>query len=63
LTLVKSVLESISVYSLSLAHIPKGMLDKIKRKCFNFLWTRKREKEGIPLVKGSRISNQEEVVV
>jgi hypothetical protein len=57
LVLVKSILESIHVYWLSIAHIPKGILDKIRRKCFNFLWSGRRLEEGIPLVKWTRIAS------
>jgi hypothetical protein len=59
--LVKVVLESILVYWMSIAHIPKGILDKIRKKCFSFLWVGKREKKGIPLVKWSRVANLKEV--
>jgi len=36
--LVKFVLEAILVYWHKLAHIPKGILEKIKKYCFNILW-------------------------
>jgi hypothetical protein len=36
LVLVKLVLESILVYWLSISYIPKGVLENIRRKCFNF---------------------------
>eukprot|EP01018_Ginkgo_biloba_P023075 Gb_32325 [translate_table: standard] len=51
LILVKSILEAIPVYWLSLTLIPKGVLDKIRKLSFRFLWPGNREKEGIPLVK------------
>jgi hypothetical protein len=44
---------------MSLVHIPKGMLDKIRRKCFNFFRTNKWDKEGIPLVNGANKKNEE----
>lgn len=47
---------------MSLAHIPKGMLDKIRRKCFNFFWTDKWDKEGIPLVNGANKKNKKRQV-
>jgi hypothetical protein len=50
LTLIKVVLESLPVYWLSLAKIPKCILNNIRRKMFNFLWTGKKTKEGIHLV-------------
>jgi hypothetical protein len=49
LVLLKVVLKSIPVYGLSLAHVPKSILEKIRRRCFSFLWICKK-KEGIPLV-------------
>jgi hypothetical protein len=60
LTLVKSVLEGILVYWLSLSHIPKGILEKIRKKCFSFLWVCKREKEGMPLVKWKKLAKPKE---
>jgi len=41
LVLVKSVMESISIYWLSLVHVPKSILDKI-RSCFKLLWSNKK---------------------
>lgn len=38
LTLVKSILEAIPVYWMSIAWILKGVLDRIRRICFSFLW-------------------------
>jgi hypothetical protein len=38
LVLIKSILEAIPVYWHLLAHIPKGILDRIKKVCFNYLW-------------------------
>lgn len=57
LTLTKSI----SIYWHSLAYIPKGMVEKIKKKCFSFLWSRKGEREGIPLAKWNKIENPKEV--
>lgn len=56
LVLVKSVLESILVYQMSIAQVPKGILNKIRKKCFNLLWTGKRAKKGIPLVKWNELA-------
>jgi hypothetical protein len=36
--LVKSVLEAIHVFWHTLAHIPKGILEKIRKVFFNFVW-------------------------
>jgi hypothetical protein len=56
LVLVKSVLESILVYWSSIAHVPKGILDRMRKCCYSFLWTGRRAQEGIPLVKWERIA-------
>jgi hypothetical protein len=55
-TLVKAVLESISVYWLSLAKIPKSVLNRIRQRMFSFLWTGKKDKEGMHLVSWKRLS-------
>lgn len=55
LTLKKIVLESIQVYWLSLAQVPKGILDAIRKSCFSFLWKRNKKKEGILLVNWKRL--------
>jgi hypothetical protein len=34
-----------------MAFIPKGVLESLGKRCFKFLWTGERKKEGIPLVK------------
>jgi hypothetical protein len=39
LTLTKSILESIPVYWMSLAWIPKGVLENIRRTCSLFIWS------------------------
>ena len=36
-------------YWISIAHIPKGMLDKTQRKCFIFIWKGNKTEEGISL--------------
>jgi len=41
---------------MSIAEILKGILTKIRKKCYSFLGTWKRSKEGIPLVKWSRLA-------
>jgi hypothetical protein len=46
---------------MSIAHIPKETLNKIRKKYFSFLWVGKREKKGIPLVKWSKVANLKEV--
>jgi hypothetical protein len=51
LVLVKSVLESILVYWISLAWLPKGTLEKLRRTCFRFLWAGSKEHFVLPWVK------------
>jgi hypothetical protein len=55
-TLVKAVLESIPVYWLSLAKIPKSILNIIRRRMFSFMWTGKKLKEGIHLISWENIA-------
>jgi len=38
LVLVKSMLEAIPIYCHTLANIPKGILENIRKYCFNFMW-------------------------
>lgn len=60
-TLVKVVLESLPVYSLSLAKIPKSILNNIRRRMFSFLWTGEKIKEGIPLISWKKIAKPKKV--
>ena len=55
LILVKLVLESIPIYWMSLAWIPKAILEKSIKNCSNFLWTRKKEHRVLPWVKWNQI--------
>ena len=56
LILLKSVLQSIPIYWASIAYIPKGILTKIRKLCFSFLWTASKQTEGIDLVKWKTLS-------
>eukprot|EP01018_Ginkgo_biloba_P022058 Gb_03022 [translate_table: standard] len=49
--LVKSVLEALPVYRMSLSWIPKGILEQLRRINFRFLWSGCWEKRDIPLPK------------
>jgi hypothetical protein len=51
LVLVKSVLEAIPVYWMSLAWILKGTLEKIRHTCFRFLWAGSTDHFVLPWVK------------
>ena len=55
LVLLKAVLQSIPVYWASISYIPNGILAKIRKKCFSFLWTTSTKIEGIPLVKWTKL--------
>jgi len=54
--LLKEVLESTSVYWISLEKISKSILNSIRRRMFNFLWYGKKEKEGMPLINWKKIA-------
>jgi hypothetical protein len=56
LTLTKYVLESIPVYWMSLAWIPKGVLEKIRRTCSWFIWSRLGDKCIQPWTKWEHIA-------
>jgi hypothetical protein len=49
--MINSMLNKILIYWASIAKIPKGILSKIRKICFQFIWSRKKELIGIPLVK------------
>jgi hypothetical protein len=38
-----------------MAKIPKGILTQIRKMCFKFQWSGKKEVDGIPLVKWQRL--------
>jgi hypothetical protein len=54
-------LERILVYWLAIAHAPKGILDKIMKKCKSILWIGRKQIEGIPLIKWSKLARPKEV--
>eukprot|EP01018_Ginkgo_biloba_P039380 Gb_12932 [translate_table: standard] len=56
LVLVKSVLEALPVYWMSLSWIPQGILDQMRKISFRFLWSGGKEKRGIPWVKWQRLA-------
>ena len=51
MVLLKPVLQSILVYWATIAYIPKGILQKLRKKLFSFLWSANRHSEGVPLAK------------
>jgi len=54
--LVKSVLEAIPVYWMSLSWIPKGILEATRKLSSKFLWSGKKEAHVIPWVHWERIA-------
>jgi len=60
LVLVKSVLEAIPVYWMSVAWIPKGTLEAYRRLCFRFLWSGKKDTQVTPWVKWEKIARPKE---
>ena len=55
LVLIKSVLEAIPVYWISLSWIPKGILEKARKICFSYLWRGNKEKQVMAWVSWERI--------
>eukprot|EP00253_Pinus_taeda_P014363 PITA_14363 len=56
LTLLKSVLMAIPVYWAALTWIPKGIMEKIRRLCYRFLWSGSNEKSVLPWVAWDKIA-------
>jgi hypothetical protein len=56
LVLLKLGIESIPVYLTSIASVPKGILLKIRKASFQFLWSRSGRRRGIMLVKWNKVS-------
>jgi len=55
IVLVKSVLEAIHVYWMSLSWIPKGILEATRKLTFKFLWSGKKESHVTPWVHWEKI--------
>jgi hypothetical protein len=56
LILVKVVLEAIPMYWMSLAWIPKGALESIRRLCYKFIRLGDQVKKGISLVSWKKLT-------
>jgi hypothetical protein len=54
--LVKFVMEAIPIFWHTLAHIPKGILEKIRKVCFNFLWKSSCEFKGTHWVRWKKLA-------
>ena len=52
--------ECAPVYWFSIAPTPKGILDRIRKKNFSFLWMGRKIREGIPLVKQTKLTSAKE---
>ena len=61
LVLFKAVLQSIPVYWATIAYISEGILQKLRKKFFSFLWSTKRHSEGVPLAKWKLIASPKEL--
>lgn len=51
LIFIKSIIESILIFWLTIVQIPKGILNKIMKFNYRYLWVGNLSLEGIPLVK------------
>ena len=58
--LLKDVLQRIPVYWDTIAYIPKGILQKNRKRFFSFIWTTTKQSEGIPLAKWKMLANLKE---
>ena len=56
LVLVKAVLEAMPIYWMPLIWIPKGILEKIRKLCFSFLWRGSQAKKTMPWVRWERLA-------
>ena len=56
LVMVKVVLEAMPVYWRGLTWIPKGILEKIRRLCFSFLWSGSADRRTMPWVGSEKIA-------
>eukprot|EP00253_Pinus_taeda_P025512 PITA_25512 len=63
LTLIKSVLSAIPVYWAALTWIPKGVMEKIRRICYRFLWSGSKESSGLPWVAWDKVARPKEWVI
>jgi hypothetical protein len=55
-TLLKVVLESQPVYWMSLAYVPRSVLNSIRKLMFNFLWRRNNDSTPLHLCKWEQLS-------
>ena len=51
MVLLKAILQSIPVYWATIVYIPKGILHKLRKKIFSFLWSANRHLKGVPLAR------------
>jgi hypothetical protein len=56
LVLVKIVLEAIPVFWMSMAWIPKGVLEVIRKLCYRYIWSGDNEKRGFSLASWKKLA-------
>ena len=61
LVLLKGALQRISVYWATIAYISKGILQKLRKKFFSFLWSANRHSEGIPLARWKLLASPKDL--
>jgi hypothetical protein len=56
LVLVKAVFEAIPVYWISLAWVPKGVLETIRKLCYKFIWYGDQKNKGLVLASWKKLA-------
>jgi hypothetical protein len=62
LVLVKEILKAIPVYWISLAWVPKGILEKIRKLCYQFIWSGDNKKKCLVLASWKKLAAPKENV-
>ena len=61
LVILKVVLQSIRVYWATIAYILKGILQKLRKNFFSFLWSSNRHSERIPLARWKLLASPKDL--
>jgi len=61
LVLLKPILQSIPVYWDTISYIPKGILQKLRKKFFSFLWFSNKDSKGVPLARWKILANPKDL--
>jgi len=61
LVLLNLILKNVLVYWASIAKIPKGIIHKIRKICFHFLWAGNEEKKSYPLIRWENMAMLEDL--